>query len=49
MRVAVGDPDILSVESLTARELLIAGKSPGRSTILVWHDDGTTEELSATA
>jgi len=42
LRVAVGDPETLTVESLTARELLVVGKTPGRGTVLVWYRDGTT-------
>src|ERR1700756_1925911 len=43
-RIAVGDVDILSVEVLNNREILLLGKRPGRTSLLVWYSDGSLAE-----
>src|SRR5437016_4135428 len=43
-RIAVGDPDMLTVEPLSNRELLLLGKNSGRTTLLVWFRDGSVRE-----
>jgi Flp pilus assembly secretin CpaC len=45
LRVAVGDTDLLSVETLTAKELLVLGRIPGQTTLIVWYRDNTTESF----
>lgn len=42
-RLAVADEDILGGEVLTPREVLLLGKSPGRTTVMVWFEDGGTD------
>jgi pilus assembly protein CpaC len=44
-RVAVADPEILSFEPLNEREVLVLGRSRGRTTLMVWFADGTTESF----
>ncbi len=39
-RVAVGDPTVLSFELLDELQLLLLGKSVGRTSLLVWSGDG---------
>lgn len=43
-RLAVGDPDIVSAEPITDRELLILGKGFGRTSVIVWFRDGRIGE-----
>lgn len=42
-RVAVGQSDILEVEILGSQEVLVLAKSVGRTSIIVWYPDDTTE------
>ena len=42
-RFAVAQEDIVSFELLTDREGLVLGRSLGRTTLMVWFDDGTTK------
>lgn len=42
-RVAVGQSDILEVEVLGPQEVLVLAKSVGRTSIIVWYPDSTTE------
>jgi len=44
-RVAVADPTILDSETLTNREILLLGRSPGRTTVIVWFADGGTDSF----
>jgi len=44
-RVAVGDPDRVSWTLLNDREILLLGLDTGRSSLLIWFDDGTLREL----
>ncbi|MDJ0867834.1 MAG: pilus assembly protein N-terminal domain-containing protein [Myxococcota bacterium] len=43
-RVAVGDPEVLEVQPVTSRELMVLGKAIGRSSLLVWFEDGSFRE-----
>jgi Flp pilus assembly secretin CpaC len=43
-RVAVGDPNVISVDLLTSRELLVLGKQVGRTSLVLWHDGGVVTE-----
>ena len=43
-RIAVGDADTLSAEALNNREILLLGKKPGRTSLLVWYADGSLAE-----
>lgn len=45
-RVAVGDEEVLSVELLTDRELLLLGKASGATTLTLWLDDGRIESTT---
>ncbi|WP_439861535.1 pilus assembly protein N-terminal domain-containing protein [Pseudomonas sp. MBLB4136] len=42
-RVAIGQEKTLEVEILGGRELLVLAKSVGRTTLIVWYADGTSE------
>ena len=42
-RISVGSPRILDVQVINSRELLALGRSIGRTNLLVWYADGTTE------
>jgi Flp pilus assembly secretin CpaC len=44
-RVAVADPEILFHESLSEREILLLGLEVGRTSVIVWFDDGTVEAI----
>ena len=44
-RVSVGNPRVLDVEILSSRELLALGRSVGRTNLLVWYADGTTDDF----
>jgi len=43
-RIAVGDIDILSAELITSREVLVLGREIGRTTLIVWFTNGTSQE-----
>lgn len=45
-RVAVGDSGILSTETLSDRELLFLGREVGRTSVIIWFQDGTIEEFN---
>jgi Flp pilus assembly secretin CpaC len=47
-RVAVGNPSVLGIEVLSSRELLALGKSIGRTNVILWYVDGSTDDLSWT-
>jgi pilus assembly protein CpaC len=47
-RIAVGDPETLSAEALNNREILLLGKTSGRTTLLVWFSDGSVIEYICT-
>ena len=44
-RVASGDPETLSFEIINSRELLVLGRSTGRTTLVVWFTDGTVQQF----
>ncbi len=44
LRMAVGDPDIVSAEPITNREVLILGKGFGRTSVIVWFREGRIGE-----
>lgn len=44
-RVAVGSDEILTASPLNTRELLVLGKAPGQTSVLVWYDDGAVEQI----
>jgi Flp pilus assembly secretin CpaC len=48
LRVAVGDPDILTAEPIGTRELLALGKGSGRTTMIVWFRNGNVQEYLVT-
>src|SRR6185295_16753520 len=43
-RIAVGDTEILSAEVISSRELLLLGRETGRTTMIVWFTNGTSNE-----
>jgi len=45
-RIAVGQNSIIEVEVLGGRELLMLAKNVGRTTLMVWYEDGTSQTLS---
>lgn len=49
-RVAVGNPDVVDDEVvvLSDREVLLLGRSTGRTTLMVWFDDGIVETRAVT-
>ncbi|MBY6194592.1 pilus assembly protein N-terminal domain-containing protein [Marinobacter hydrocarbonoclasticus] len=44
-RIAVGQDSILEVEVLGGRELLMLAKNVGRTTLMVWYQDGSSQTL----
>lgn len=44
-RVAVGQETTIQVEVLDSNEVLALAKNVGRTSIMVWYDDGTTENF----
>ncbi|MEP5981831.1 MAG: pilus assembly protein N-terminal domain-containing protein, partial [Marinobacter alexandrii] len=44
-RIAVGQNSIIEVEVLGGRELLMLAKNVGRTTLMVWYEDGTSQTL----
>ena len=44
-RLAVGDEQVLSVELLDTKELLVPGKKTGTTTVLVWYANGSNDPL----
>lgn len=44
-RVAVGQNSIIEVDVLGGRELLMLAKNVGRTTLMVWYEDGTSQTL----
>ncbi len=45
LRTAVGRPGVMGLEPLDSRELLLLGEAPGRTTLIVWFADGSSETL----
>jgi pilus assembly protein CpaC len=48
VRMAVGDSGMLSAEPLNNREILLLGQNSGRTTLLVWFQDGSMAEYLVT-
>ena len=44
-RISVGNPRVLEVQLINSRELLALGKTVGRTNLLIWYADGTTEDM----
>jgi pilus assembly protein CpaC len=44
-RIAVADPEILSAELITSRELLVLGRQTGHTTVIVWFANGLSREF----
>ena len=44
-RIAVADPEILSAELITSRELLVLGRQTGHTTVIVWFANGSSREF----
>lgn len=42
-RVAVANPEIVELELLDKREALVLGKALGRTTVIVWFEDGSSD------
>ncbi len=45
LRISVGNPSVVEMDVLTSRELLALGKSIGRTNLLIWYRDGSTEDI----
>ena len=45
-RLAVADPEILTAELITSREVLVLGRETGRTTLIVWFTNGTSREFA---
>ncbi len=45
-RLAVADPEILTAELITSREVLVLGRETGRTTLIVWCTNGTSREFA---
>ncbi len=45
-RLAVADPEILTAELITSREILVLGRETGRTTLIVWFTNGTSREFA---
>ena len=45
-RLAVGDPDIASVQIVSSRELLLLGRRAGRTNLILWTADGGSQEAA---
>ncbi len=48
LRIAVGDPDMLSAEPIGTRELILLGKSSGRTSMIVWFRNGAVQDYLVT-
>jgi Flp pilus assembly secretin CpaC len=44
-RIAVADPEILSADLITSRELLVLGRQTGHTTVIVWFANGSSREF----
>ena len=45
-RIAVADPEILTAELITSREVLVLGRETGRTTLIVWFANGSSREFA---
>ncbi|MGB0618677.1 MAG: pilus assembly protein N-terminal domain-containing protein [Myxococcota bacterium] len=48
VRIAVGNPAIVSVQMITNREILVLGRRAGQTNVLLWFVDGRVSEHSVT-
>jgi pilus assembly protein CpaC len=46
VRLAVGDPAVASVQIVSSREILLLGRRPGRTNLILWLADGSVDERS---
>ena len=46
VRIAVGDPQIASVQMISNREILVLGRRAGQTNVLLWYVDGRVSERS---
>lgn len=46
VRLAVGDPAVASVQIVSSREILLLGRRPGRTNVILWLADGSVDERS---
>lgn len=46
VRLAVGDPQVASVQMISSREILVLGRRPGQTNLLLWYADGRVAERS---
>ena len=44
-RISVGSPRVLDVQLINSRELLALGRTVGRTNLLIWYADGTSEDI----
>jgi Flp pilus assembly secretin CpaC len=44
-RIAVGDPEIAAAETISDREVIILGKNPGTTSVILWFRDRSSETL----
>jgi Flp pilus assembly secretin CpaC len=44
-RIAVADTEILTAELITSREILVLGRETGRTTLIVWLSNGSSQEF----
>jgi pilus assembly protein CpaC len=43
-RVAIGNPEVADVNIVRGREVLLTGKKPGRTTLIIWYSGGRRSE-----
>ncbi|MFK7895277.1 MAG: pilus assembly protein N-terminal domain-containing protein [Myxococcota bacterium] len=46
IRIAVGDPQVASVQMISSREILVLGRRAGQTNLILWHADGRVAERS---
>lgn len=46
VRLAVGDPQVASVQMISNRELLVLGRRPGQTNVLLWDANGRVTEYA---
>lgn len=46
--VAVGSPDLAEVTAVSATEVMLNGKAPGETTLIVWQEGGTRQFFNVT-
>jgi Flp pilus assembly secretin CpaC len=43
-KIAIGDPDVVDVVIVKKREILLNALAPGRTTVILWFDDGSRKD-----